>query len=79
MFVLGEARGGTQRNGNSTLSTSLNYSSPIKNNAFTKDQTGVSNWANYYGRIMQVNLFIQKAEESTVMTETTKNYLLGQA
>lgn len=79
MFLLGEARGGTQKNGNSTLSTSLNYSSPIKNNAFTKDQTGVTNWANYYGRIMQVNLFIQKAEESTVLVESTKNYLLGQA
>lgn len=79
MFVLGEARGGTQKNGNSTLSTSLNYSSPIKNNAFTKDQTGVSNWGGYYGRIMQVNLFIQKAEESTVMNEANKNYLLGQA
>lgn len=81
IFVLGEARGGTQKNGTSTMSTSLNYSSPIKNNAFTKDQTGVSGWASYYGRILQVNLFIQKAEaaSATILPDATKNYLLGQA
>lgn len=79
IFILGEARGGTQKNGTSTLSTSLNYSSPIKNNAFTKDLTGVSNWAGYYGRILQVNLFIQKAEATSILSETTKNFLLGQA
>ena len=81
VFVLGEARGGTQKFGTSTMSTSLNYSSPIKNNAFTKDQTGVGGWASYYGRILQVNLFIQKAEAATaaVLPDAAKNYLLGQA
>ena len=43
-YLLGEARGGTSRTGTSSLNTSLNYSSPIKDNQFTKDNVGISSW-----------------------------------
>ncbi|MGL5318377.1 MAG: RagB/SusD family nutrient uptake outer membrane protein, partial [Bacteroidales bacterium] len=78
-FVLGEARGGTQKNGTSSQNTSLDYSSPIKDNTFTKDKTGISSWNGLYSNILQVNLFIQKVNEVSFLDTATKSYLLGQA
>ncbi len=42
-FILfaGRSSGGTSRTGTSSLNTSLNYSSPIKDNQFTKDNVGI--------------------------------------
>lgn len=80
MFILGEARGGTSKTGTSSVNVSIDYSSPIKNNAFTKDQTGISSWNGYYGRIFEVNLFIKKVEEECeFLTGKERGYFLGQA
>lgn len=76
-FRLGEIRGGS-------LSTveifpiSLNEVPLIEQN-IEENASGVSNWAGFYGPILQLNLFIQKVEASTFMTEARKNYYLGQA
>ena len=59
--VLGEFRGGTLRDGTSSLGTSLS-SATIVTNALTTTSTGVSNWNNYYNKILQVNHFIQEVE-----------------
>ena len=80
MFLLGEARGGTQKSGTSSQNTSLNNSSPIKDNTFTKDNTGVGAWLGLYNNIMQLNHFIDKLTNSTEFLSTDKrNYYLGQA
>ena len=80
MFILGEARGGTQKTGTGFQGSSLDNSSPIKNNSFTKDNTGISNWYNLYEKILQVNHFIDQLENSTEFLSTDKkNYYLGQA
>lgn len=80
MFLLGEARGGTQKTGTGSQGSSLDYSSPIKNNAFTKETTGISNWLNLYSRILQTNLLIQELTEGTPFLSTeSRNYYLGQA
>lgn len=79
-YVLGEARGGTSKSGTSSQNTSLDYSSPVKDNTFTKDKTGVSSWNGLYSRILQVNLFIQQLTEATTfLNETDRAYYLGQA
>ena len=80
MFLLGEARGGTQKTGTGSQGSSLDYSSPIKNNAFTKETTGISNWLGLYTSILQTNLLIQELTEGTAFLSAEKrNYYLGQA
>lgn len=79
-YTLGEARGGTLRSGTSSLNTSLDMSDPIKNNQFTKDKTGVSNWNGIYGKLMQVNHFIQQLENGChFLHQKEKEQYLGQA
>lgn len=80
MFTLGEARGGTQRLGTSSQNTSIDMSTPVKNNAFTKDLTGISNWMGLYNNILQVNLLIQELTDGTdFLSQDQKNYYLAQA
>jgi len=43
-FVLGEARGGTNKSGTSSLNTSINYDR-IKENNLDASNTGTSSWA----------------------------------
>ena len=79
-YVLGEARGGTSRYGTSSLGTSMSYSDPIKNNMLTKDNTGISNWYDLYGRIMQVNHFISEVSNGcSFLSESKKGFYLGRA
>ena len=52
---LGELRGGTMREGTSSINTSLNSSSIIRNDLRTTS-TGVSNWNGYYATILQLRL-----------------------
>lgn len=79
-YLLGEARGGTSRSGTSFIGTSINESSPIKTNTFSKHLTGVTNWGGLYSNILNVNLFIQKVEEECdFLEENSRNYFLGQA
>ncbi|MBP6065896.1 MAG: RagB/SusD family nutrient uptake outer membrane protein [Bacteroides sp.] len=79
-YVLGETRGGTLKHGTSSLNTSIDYSSPFKDNEFSKDKTGISNWYGLYASIMQLNHFIQKVEnECGFLTEAQKKQYLGQA
>ncbi|MCT4601792.1 MAG: RagB/SusD family nutrient uptake outer membrane protein [Marinifilum sp.] len=79
IWLLGDARGGLQKNGTSSLNTSLNYSSPIKSQEFTKDNVGIGGWAGIYGKLLNVNLAIYKIEnECSFLDDETRNYLLGQ-
>lgn len=80
MFTLGEARGGTQKTGTSSQGSSLDMSSPIKNNSFTKDLTGIGSWMGLYSNILQINHFIDQLENGTEFLSADKrNYYLGQA
>jgi len=79
-WLMGEARGGLQKTGTSSTSTSLDYSSPIKDQGFTKDKTGISNWGGFYNsRILNVNLAIKKVEQDCKFLSTeNRNFYLGQ-
>jgi len=78
MFVrLGEMRSGNYSNID-RQNTSLNEL-PIIEQRIDENSTGVTNWAGFYNPILQTNLFIQKVEASTFLSETQKGYFLGQA
>ncbi|HPJ79379.1 MAG TPA: RagB/SusD family nutrient uptake outer membrane protein [Prolixibacteraceae bacterium] len=79
LWLLGEARGGLQKNGTSSVNTSLDYSSPFKDQDFRSDKTGLGSWAGFYGRILNLNLAIKKVEnECPFLTQESRNFYLGQ-
>ncbi len=78
MFLrLGEMRGGGYSNVD-RQNTSLNEL-PIIEQRIDENSSGVTSWAGFYSPILQLNLFIQKVEAITFISDTRKNYLLGQA
>ena len=78
-FLLGESRGGLHKSGTSSTNTSLDYSSPFKDQDFSKDKTGVSAWCGFYGNLLNVNLAIQKIEnECAFLSDANRSYYLGQ-
>lgn len=48
-------------------------------NTLNKENVIVSNFADMYKVINQLNLMIAKTNETTILTEASKNYLLGEA
>ena len=80
LYQLGEERGGTQKSGTSFVGTSLDDSSPIKTNQFTKDITGVTNWGGLYSNILNVNVLIKNLlDGGDFLTTNKKSYYLAQA
>lgn len=77
LLRLGEMRGGGYSNVD-RQNTSLNEL-PIIEQRIDENSTGISSWAGFYTPILQLNLFIQKVEAVTFLSETKKSYLLGQA
>ena len=78
-FVLGEVRGGTLKQNATIEGVSTSYQT-IARNALSKDDTGVSNWAGYYGRILQVNNFIEQVRDHCeFFDESGRNYWLARA
>src|SRR5918993_2837805 len=78
MFLrLGEMRGGAFSNVD-VQNTSLNELQIIEQR-LEENSSGVSNWAGFYNPILQINLFIQKVNGIGFLSDTKKNYLLGQA
>ncbi len=78
MFVrLGEMRSGNYSNID-RQNTSLNEL-PIIEQRIDENSTGITNWAGFYGPILQVNLFIQKVESAEFLSAEKKGYYLGQA
>ena len=74
---LGEMRSGNYSNID-RQNTSLNELPTIEQR-IDENSAGVGSWAGFYGPILQINLFISKVEPSTFLSDTKKQYLLGQA
>ncbi|QPH40566.1 RagB/SusD family nutrient uptake outer membrane protein [Pedobacter endophyticus] len=74
---LGEMRGGSFSNVD-RQNTSLNEL-PIIQQDLSENSSGVGSWAGFYGPILQINLFIQRVEAITFLTEARKKAFLGQA
>lgn len=79
LWLLGEARGGLQKHGTSSTATSLDNSSPFKDQDFTAAKSGFGSWAGFYGRILNLNLAIKKVENETpFLSEEARKFYLGQ-
>lgn len=74
---LGEMRGGSLST-QEVFPVSLNEI-PLIMQTLEENQAGTSNWAGFYGPILQLNLFIQKAEAAAFLPAARKGFLLGQA
>lgn len=75
-FRLGEMRGGGLID-YSRMPASLNEL-PIIRQELSENNPGVTSWAGLYGPILQANLFINKVEAISFITEDKKNFLLAQ-
>lgn len=76
-IVFGELRGGGVSQNDATIDGSaINYGNIIKQN-FDEVNTGVNNYADYYGKITNCNLFINKVNEATFLSDEQKSYYLG--
>lgn len=78
LFILGEPRadiyGDSPFGGEATQGMEI-----FPYNTLNAENVGLSNFANLYGVINQVNLMIAKTEETNLLPEDTKNYYLGEA
>lgn len=78
LFVLGGMRadefGDTSFGGEST-----NNRERLWLNTINVSNPGVSGYGDFYSNINQINLLIQKTEETTLLSEANKSYYLGQA
>lgn len=74
---LGEMRSGIYSN-KDVQNTSLNEL-PIIEQRIEETSAGVGNWGGFYNPILQANIFIQKMNESDLITGPRKNTLLAQA
>lgn len=77
MFLLGEARsdvfGGTPFGGEASQGLER-----FPYNTLNVENPGISNFGNLYQNVNQMNLFISKTLNTSVLTEQAKNYYLGQ-
>lgn len=77
-IVFGELRSGNY-NSEGTVSMdgmTMSYGD-VRAQNFDADHTGVSKYADIYGKITNINLFIKKTNETTVLPDAKKNYYLG--
>lgn len=79
-MTFGELRGGQFVNGNSGDGNSTSDGNIVSQN-FTDVYTGVSNFGNYYGRIINCNLLIARVEamDKSIMSDDARNYYLATA
>ena len=77
MLTFGELRGGGLRIDGLCVDASATNEMSVVLSLLTKDQTGVSNYADYYGKIVNVNLYIQKVQDADYLTDKKKAYYLG--
>lgn len=77
-IVFGELRSGNYSSeGTVSMDGMTMASGDVRAQNFDADHTGVSGFANIYGKITNINLFIKKTTETTLLSDAKKNYYLG--
>lgn len=78
-YNFGEFRSGMLRDGMATTGESLQAPEVINNN-LTPQIAGMSNWANFYNEIIQINILIEKLESGLdFLGQKKSNFYLAQA
>ena len=78
IFTFGELRGGIYKSGNASDGNALYYGSIILQN-FDKNNTGVTGFGGHYGRLANINLFIDRVTQADYVDDAKQNFYLGQA
>lgn len=78
LFTFGEYRGGIYKSGNASDGNALSGGSIVLQN-FDVNNTGVTNFGGHYGRLANINLFIDRVTKADYVGEEKKNFYLGQA
>lgn len=78
IFTFGEQRGGIYKSGTATDGNAL-YGGGIVLQNFDKNNTGVTNFGGHYGRLANINLFIERVTNADYVGEAKKKYYLAQA
>lgn len=78
-FLLGEPRANIYSGSDSFGGEAAQGNSRLPQNALNKDNVGVSNYGDLYQVINQINLMIAKTTETSVLSDATKKYYLGEA
>lgn len=76
-WTLGEARGGTQKTGTSSMLQNI-YSTDLKTQNFSETIPNNGSWFNFYGRIFNLNDAIENITKADYISESSRNYYLGQ-
>lgn len=77
-FLLGEPRS-DYYSGETAFGSATQGNERMWYNSINALNPGISNFANLYGLINQVNLMINKGEQNTTLNASTRNFYLGQA
>lgn len=76
-FILGELRSDIYSASSSGWTTESNKVEEITANLLSEQRPGLTNYANLYTNINQINLFIKKANETSILSPEDKAYYLG--
>lgn len=79
VFRMGEFRGGILRqSATGADGMTISYGLLVNNN-LAEDRPEINNYANIYGNITNINLFLSRIKDATYISDARKNYLMGQA
>ena len=79
-MTFGEIRGGTFRSDVATSSDAMTLADGIlRYQNLSEESSFVSNFANYFGRITNINLFLSKVDDIKGLNEDERNYYKAQA
>lgn len=77
MLTFGELRGGGYRIDGQSVDGNATSAQDIVKNSLTQEKPGVSKYGDYYGKIVNVNLFIEKVQAADYLSDQQKAYYLG--
>ncbi len=76
-FILGELRSDIYSPTSSGWTSESNHAEEITANLLSEQRPGLTNYGNLYTNINQINLFINRAEETTLLSPSDRAYYLG--
>lgn len=76
-FILGELRSDIYSSESSGWTSESNHAEEITGNLLSEQRPGLTNYGDLYTNINQINLFISKAENTSLLSTSDRDYYLG--
>ncbi len=76
-FILGELRSDIYLPESSGWTSESNHAEEITANLLSEQRPGLTNYGDLYTNINQINLFISRAEHTSLLSPSDRNYYLG--